>query len=109
MLGNKMLEKACGSQLAQVTVSRGSAREAGEARTGAKWMGLEPELNQTSLRQCFDTCFDADDVEHTSPVKRGCDHTCTEALHTKCHAARQYVGNARGAPRFWDSNLLITI
>jgi hypothetical protein len=62
-------------------------------------MGLEPTLDQTS--NAVDTCFDDDDVAHTSPFKRYCDHTCTEALHTgkRCRAC-QYVINARAAPCF---------
>jgi hypothetical protein len=69
-----MLDKAYGSQPMQVTVAHGTSRKAGEARTGTKWMGLEPTLDQTS--NAVDTCFDDDDVAHTSPFKRYCDHTC---------------------------------
>jgi plastocyanin domain-containing protein len=58
-----MLDKAYGSQPMQVTVAHGTSRKAAEARTGTKWMGLEPTLDQTS--NAADTCFDDDEVLHT--------------------------------------------
>jgi hypothetical protein len=103
-----MLDKAYDSQPMQATVAHRMSRKAGEERTGTKWMGLEPTLDQTS--NAVDTCFDDDDVAHTSPFKRYCDPTCTEALHTgkRCRAC-QYVINARAAPCFLGISICLKL
>jgi hypothetical protein len=92
----------------QVTVAHRTSRKAGEERTGTKWMGLEPTLDQTSI--AVDTCFDDDDVAHTSPFKRYCDHTCTEALHTgkRCRACQCKI-NARAAPCFLGISICLKL
>jgi hypothetical protein len=100
--------KAYGSRRMQVTVAQRTSRKAGEERTGTKGMGLEPTLDQTS--NAVDTCFDDDNVAHTSPFKRYCDHTCTEALHTgKRYRACQYMINARAAPCFWGISICLKL
>jgi hypothetical protein len=71
--GNGMRELSTWLSTDARSCCRLTSREVGEARWGAKGMGLEPALNQTSKRQCSHTLFfgDDDDVAYTSPFKRG--------------------------------------
>jgi hypothetical protein len=53
MLGGSRLREICSwpSDM-QVIVALGTVHEVRQARWGAQWMGLEPELDQTSERLC---------------------------------------------------------
>jgi hypothetical protein len=50
--GSRLREISSWRSDMQVTVALGTVREVRQARWGAQWMGLEPELDQTSERLC---------------------------------------------------------